>query len=143
MMAGPDRSRRVLFSAACERNKAPILSVLQQWLELPARVLEVGSGSGQHAVFFCQQIAGLTWHSSDRAEALADLTTGLAAVDPAGLAPGSRLAEPLELDVRTIYCRGVGPASIVSSMRSTVSERVLTVSARLRGYDVKASSPTR
>lgn len=100
MMAAPDRSRRVLFSAACERNKAPILAVLQQWLEPPARVLEVGSGSGQHAGYFCRQIAGLTWQPSERAEALVDLAVALAGLDPTGLARGSRLDEPLELDVR-------------------------------------------
>jgi SAM-dependent methyltransferase len=100
MMAESGHCQRVLFSAACERNKEPILAVLRQWLELPARVLEVGSGSGQHAVFFCTRIAGLTWQASDRPEALADLAAGLAGVDPAGLAPGSRLVEPLALDVR-------------------------------------------
>jgi len=47
----------------------------------------------------------------------------------------------LELDVRTVYCPGVGPVSITSTMRSNVSERSLTVSARLRGYSVSPSAP--
>lgn len=41
-----------------------------------------------------------------------------------------------ELEVRTVYCPGVGPVAVDSTMRSKVSDRVLTVSARLRGYDV-------
>ncbi len=45
----------------------------------------------------------------------------------------------LELEVRTVYCPGVGPVAVDSTMRSRVSDRVLTVSARLRGFDV---SPT-
>jgi hypothetical protein len=44
----------------------------------------------------------------------------------------------LELEVRTLYCRGVGPVSVESTMRSKVGERTLSVSASLRGYDVSA-----
>jgi hypothetical protein len=50
----------------------------------------------------------------------------------------------LDLEVRTVYCPGVGPAAIASTMRSRVSERTLTVSARLRGYEVEPTpDPTR
>jgi hypothetical protein len=45
----------------------------------------------------------------------------------------------LELEVRTVYCPGVGPVSLGSTMRSNVSDRVVTVSAKLRGYDVSPS----
>jgi len=89
----------VLFSPACERNKAPILAVLEQWLPAGARVLEIGSGSGQHAIFFCGQIAGLEWQASEQPEALADLQAQLAAVPPASLASGSRLPDAIALDV--------------------------------------------
>jgi len=81
----------VLFSPACERNKGPILAVLRDWLPAGARVLEIGSGSGQHAGFFCQQIPDLCWQASERQDCLVDLQAQLAAVPSAGLAPGSRL----------------------------------------------------
>ncbi|KPK13496.1 MAG: hypothetical protein AMJ62_15000 [Myxococcales bacterium SG8_38] len=42
----------------------------------------------------------------------------------------------LELEVQTVYCPGVGPVSVQSTMRSTVSDRFVTVSARLRGYEI-------
>jgi hypothetical protein len=42
----------------------------------------------------------------------------------------------LDLEVRTIYCHGVGPVSVESTMRSDLSDRVVTVSASLRGYQV-------
>jgi hypothetical protein len=42
----------------------------------------------------------------------------------------------LDLEVRTVYCPGVGPVSVASTMRSNVSERSLTVTAKLRGYQV-------
>ena len=45
----------------------------------------------------------------------------------------------LELEVRTVYCPAVGPVLVTSTMRSATSERVLSVSARLRGYDVTSS----
>lgn len=101
MMARLLQSIRVLFSPACERNKGPILAALQDWLPAPAQVLEIGSGSGQHAGFFCQQIAGLSWQASERREALADLQAQLAAVPPASLAPNSHLLPAIALDVGT------------------------------------------
>ena len=89
----------MLLSSACERNRLPILAVLRDWLPINARVLEIGSGSGPHAIFVCQQIAGLSWKASERPEVLADLRPQLAAVPAASLAPGSRLLEPIALDV--------------------------------------------
>ena len=44
---------------ATGRNREPILEVLARWLKEPARVLEVASGSGQHAVFFAAQLPHL------------------------------------------------------------------------------------
>ena len=99
MMATWQRWHRVLFSPACERTPGPILAVLQQWLPARARVLEIGSGSGQHAHFFCGQIAGLVWQASERQDALADLQAQLADVPPASLAPGARLLDAIPLDV--------------------------------------------
>jgi SAM-dependent methyltransferase len=95
----------MLYSAACERNKAPILAVLRAWLPPGARVLEIGSGSGQHARFFCQQLAGLHWQCSERPEAWADLAEALAAAAPGELAPGelatgASLPAPISLEVR-------------------------------------------
>ncbi len=53
------------FSDACERNKAPILIVLRQEFASVKNVLEVGSGTGQHAVYFGEHLNHLTWHTSD------------------------------------------------------------------------------
>ncbi len=50
----------------------------------------------------------------------------------------------LELEVRTVYCPGVGPVLVGSTMRLNVSDRFVTVSAQLRGYNVSSSpSPDR
>jgi len=53
------------FSAACERNSAPICALLQHILKSSAHVLEIGSGTGQHAVYFGAAMPHLVWHSSD------------------------------------------------------------------------------
>jgi cyclopropane fatty-acyl-phospholipid synthase-like methyltransferase len=53
------------FSAACERNREPILAVLRDAFANAHRVLEIGSGTGQHAAFFAAQLPQLVWQTSD------------------------------------------------------------------------------
>jgi cyclopropane fatty-acyl-phospholipid synthase-like methyltransferase len=53
------------FSQACENNKEPILSHLKKAFAKVAHVLEVGSGTGQHAVHFASAMQHLHWHCSD------------------------------------------------------------------------------
>ncbi|MCU0528874.1 MAG: class I SAM-dependent methyltransferase [Cyanobium sp. Prado107] len=89
----------MLFSAACERNKQPILEVLTQRLPEAAQVLEVGSGSGQHAVHMARHLPGLRWQPSELAAHLSELAERLNLEGTVGLAPGASIAEPLELDV--------------------------------------------
>ncbi|MDV2859276.1 DUF938 domain-containing protein [Psychrobacter sp. CAM01] len=55
----------VPFSQACENNKAPILNVLQKELQEHTHVLEVGSGTGQHSVYFAPRLPHLQWQTSD------------------------------------------------------------------------------
>jgi cyclopropane fatty-acyl-phospholipid synthase-like methyltransferase len=107
------------FSEACERNKEPILKMLRHWLQPQARVLEVGSGSGQHAVHFSRHLADLHWQASDRAENLADLRERIALEGREGLAPGARLADPLELDVDRADQWPRGPYDAVFSANTT------------------------
>jgi cyclopropane fatty-acyl-phospholipid synthase-like methyltransferase len=81
------------FSAACERNKTPILQVLQPLYADVNRVLEIGSGTGQHAVFFAAALPHLVWQCSDVAAHLAGMRLWL---DEASL---PNLPPPLALDV--------------------------------------------
>ena len=53
---------------ATERNKNAILEVLRDEFQDRKEVLEIGSGTGQHAVFFARQMPWLTWQTSDREE---------------------------------------------------------------------------
>ena len=54
-----------LYSDACEENKRPILAVLERLFTDTRRVLEIGSGTGQHAVFFAAALPQLVWQTSD------------------------------------------------------------------------------
>lgn len=82
------------FSEACERNKDPILAVLRPLLADRSQVLEIGSGTGQHAVYFATHFPALTWHPTERLAFLADLT---ARVQAEG---GPNISPPTVLDVR-------------------------------------------
>lgn len=53
------------FSQACENNQWPILELLQRIFKAPATVLEIGSGTGQHAVHFATHLPHLYWQTSD------------------------------------------------------------------------------
>ena len=55
---------------ACERNRAPILGVLRAHFADRRRVLEIGSGTGQHAVYFAAAMPWLEWQASDVAGSL-------------------------------------------------------------------------
>ncbi|WP_193163249.1 DUF938 domain-containing protein [Microbulbifer hainanensis] len=78
---------------ACARNREPILAHLRRLFANCKQVLEVGSGTGQHAVYFAPRLSHLTWHTSDRAEYLSGIRAWLAAE------PAENLREPLQLDV--------------------------------------------
>jgi hypothetical protein len=58
------------FSDAAERNRAPILAILKRVFKDRKRVLEIGSGTGQHAACFARELPHLVWQASDVAEHL-------------------------------------------------------------------------
>ncbi|MFK0572640.1 DUF938 domain-containing protein [Endozoicomonas sp.] len=53
------------FSQACENNKTAILDVITQYFHACSHILEIGSGTGQHAVFFSSVMPWLRWQTSD------------------------------------------------------------------------------
>jgi cyclopropane fatty-acyl-phospholipid synthase-like methyltransferase len=52
-------------SPSTARNREPILAVLERVVPPGARVLEVASGAGEHAVFLAAALSGVTWQPSD------------------------------------------------------------------------------
>ena len=54
------------YSESCVQNKEPILNVISQWFTKPnSTVLEIGSGTGQHAAYLPKHLPHLTWQPSD------------------------------------------------------------------------------
>ena len=87
------------YAPACERNREPILAVLRECFADRRDVLEVGSGTGQHAVHFAAAMPWLSWQCSDRAEHLPGIRLWL---DEAGL---PNTPAPIELDVSGAWAR--------------------------------------
>jgi len=81
------------FSQAAENNKVPILRILREVFAQTRSVLEIGSGTGQHAVHFGCGLPHLVWQPSDLAHNLPDIQARLAAEAPANV------LAPLVLDV--------------------------------------------
>jgi cyclopropane fatty-acyl-phospholipid synthase-like methyltransferase len=82
------------LSEACERNKGPILEALRSAFADRRQVLEIGSGTGQHAVHFAAHLPHLTWHPTEQLKYLSDLG---ARIKQEG---GVNLRAPAVLDVR-------------------------------------------
>lgn len=78
---------------SCDRNRDPILDVLRDHFMDRRKVLEIGSGTGQHAVYFATALPQLTWQASDRSENLPGIRVWL---QEAAL---PNTPDPLELDV--------------------------------------------
>jgi len=81
------------WSGACERNRDAILDVLRERFADRRRVLEVGSGTGQHAVHFAAALPRLVWQTSDRLPWLAGISQWLTEAALPNTPP------PLQLDV--------------------------------------------
>ena len=82
-----------LYSESCEENKFPILDVLREEFANAHSILEIGSGTGQHAVFFAEHLPHLLWQPSDVVESHASIIAWIA---DSGL---DNVLPPLELDV--------------------------------------------
>lgn len=83
------------FSQACENNKRPIVDVLGKVFADRQHVLEVGSGTGQHAAFFAEQLPHLQWQTSDVDAHLAGIEQWRSAANLGNLPP------VLEFDVNS------------------------------------------
>ncbi|HEY6862476.1 MAG TPA: DUF938 domain-containing protein [Burkholderiales bacterium] len=97
-----------LVSAAAERNRGPILEVLERVLPAAGLVLEIASGTGQHVIHFAAALTGLAWQPSDPdADCRRSIRAWLSAAKLANV------REPLDLDVSTAPWPIAAPDAIV------------------------------
>ena len=82
-----------LYSESCEQNRAPIQAVLEQVFADRTLVLEIASGTGQHAVYFGQALPHLTWQTSELPENHASIRAWLEEAQLPNVRP------PLEINV--------------------------------------------
>jgi hypothetical protein len=100
-MTSPPR----LFSAAAERNRQPLLEVLQRVLPTRGRALEIASGSGQHVAWYARHLPGWTWQPTEFDAASLPSIATWCRVDAGGSSDDDRQAPlpnvlpPLRLDV--------------------------------------------
>lgn len=82
------------FAPATTRNREPILEVMRRFVRPKSRVLEIASGSGEHAVFFASRLDVASWQPTDRdASARASIDAWRAESE------GARVLPAMELDV--------------------------------------------
>lgn len=81
------------FSQACENNKIHILPILQQAFSKVDSVLEIGSGTGQHAVYLAKNLPHLNWQTSDLVENHQGINQWLAEY------PSANLQAPIVVDL--------------------------------------------
>jgi len=85
------------FAEACERNKEAILEALLREFPARGRVLEIGSGTGQHVVFFSSHFPRLSWQPTERREYLDGLGARIRQEGDRNVLP------PIFLDVREAW----------------------------------------
>ena len=104
------------YSEACEENKRPILSVIAPLLDSARTLLEIGSGTGQHAVFFAAAMPQLRWQCSDVLENLPGIRAWLSESDL------PNLPQPLALDVASQWPAGPFDACFSANTAHIMSE---------------------
>lgn len=89
------------FSQACENNKAPILEKLAELFKQAGTILEIGSGTGQHAVHFARHLPHLVWQPTDHPQ---NAQLARAWIDDSDL---TNINEPIALNVLDGYWSGL------------------------------------
>jgi cyclopropane fatty-acyl-phospholipid synthase-like methyltransferase len=81
------------YAESCEQNREPIFQIIQPLLQGHHSLLEIGSGTGQHAVYFACEMPHIQWQTSDRTENHSGIQQWLAEAACQNILP------PLALDV--------------------------------------------
>lgn len=105
------------YAESCDQNRDPILEVISQLFAQSSKVLEIGSGTGQHAVYFAHKLPHLKWQTSDKAEHHAGIRMWL---QESGL---SNVEAPLLLDVSQAEWPVFEPDAVFSANTAHIMQR--------------------
>lgn len=81
------------YSESCDQNKDPILAVISPIFSTSSKILEIGSGTGQHAIYFAEKMPHLKWYTSDCKQYIGGINMWLAEAEK------PNIVVPFELDV--------------------------------------------
>ena len=114
------------YSQACEENREPILAIIREVFANAHDILEIGSGTGQHAVYFAHHLPHLNWQPTDLGENHASIQAWR---DDSGL---ENVLPPIELDV-TARTWPVGTYDGLFSANTTHIMSLAAVRSMFRG----------
>ena len=107
------------FNQSADNNKTPIFGRLRDVFTQPGAVLEIGSGSGQHAIFLAENMRWLAWQPTEQGELLGDLTANIEE-----LATDNVLI-PVRLEVGAIWPDGRYDYAYTANVLHIMSEELM------------------
>ena len=110
------KADRPYCDEACDQNKGPILEVLRRFFVRPGRIVEIGGGTGQHAVHFARALPHLDWQATDVADHLPGMRLWFDEVELPNLRP------PLTLDV----CQELWPVARADGVFSANTAHIMS-----------------
>ena len=117
------------FSQAADNNKTPILNTLSEWLSNDELVLEIGSGSGQHAIHIAKALQKIRWQPTEYPRALQSLINNISSFgSPNILAPESLDLAAVEWPTESVDC--VYSANVIHIIDETLGRRLIETAAK-------------
>ena len=116
------------FSQAADNNKTPILNTFSEWLSNDELVLEIGSGSGQHAIHIAKALQKIRWQPTEHPSALQPLMNNISSFgSPNILAPESLDLAAVEWPTESVDC--VYSANVIHIIDETLGRRLIETAA--------------
>ena len=116
------------FSQAADNNKTPILNTFSEWLSNDELVLEIGSGSGQHAIHIAKALQKIRWQPTEHPSALQSLMNNISSFgSPNILAPESLDLAAVEWPTESVDC--VYSANVIHIIDETLGRRLIQTAA--------------